>query len=169
MHQRQIIGQVNREGTQSTPQTLPAITRTHTKRARTQIADRPEEQFNSVPSRALPPKGMPNGMILFILLNSKNRRGTSPEMAFPHLAYVGTREIAFLQPCARERRYFRGENCYVSPPDGLTAGQLRCKRAPWLHFAGYLPAKAGEFADKMNSNISLFDMQHTTLPKLLEQ
>ena len=40
----------------------------HTKRARTQIADRPEEQFDSVPSRALPPKGMPNGMILFILL-----------------------------------------------------------------------------------------------------
>lgn len=46
-------------------------------------------------------------------------------MAFPHLAYVRTRGIAFLQPCARERRYFRGENCYTSPPDGLTAGTLR--------------------------------------------
>lgn len=46
-------------------------------------------------------------------------------MAFPHLAYIRTRGIAFLQPCARERRYFRGENCYTSPPDGLTAGTLR--------------------------------------------
>jgi hypothetical protein len=63
--------------------------------------------------------------VYLFYFDSKNRHGTSPKMAFPHLAYVGTRGIAFLQPCARERRYFRGENCCVSPPDGLTAGTLR--------------------------------------------
>lgn len=60
-----------------------------------------------------------------ILFYSKNRYGATPGRAFPHLAYVGTREMPFCNLCARERRYFRGENCYVTPPDGLTAGTLR--------------------------------------------
>nr|DAD99405.1 MAG TPA: hypothetical protein [Microviridae sp. ctX0F7] len=36
-------------------------------------------------------------------------------------------------------------------PNGRDASRLR---APWLHFAGYLPNKFGEFADKMNSETS---------------
>ena len=42
-----------------------------------------------------------------------------------HIWHMLTREMPFCNLCARERRYFRGENCYVTPPDGLTAGTLR--------------------------------------------
>lgn len=46
-------------------QTLPAITRTHTKRARTQIADRPARQFVPVPL-GLSPERYAFGMIYLI-------------------------------------------------------------------------------------------------------
>lgn len=52
-------------GTRPTMQTLPAITRTHTKRARTQIADRPARQFVPVPL-GLSPERYAFGMIYLI-------------------------------------------------------------------------------------------------------
>ena len=60
-----------------------------------------------------------------ILFYSKNRYGATPEMAFPHLAYVGTREMPFCNLCASKDGTFERENYYVTPPDGLTAGTLR--------------------------------------------
>ena len=51
-----------------------------------------------------------------ILFYSKNRYGTTPEMAFPHLAYVGTREMPFCNLCASKDGTFERENCAPKRP-----------------------------------------------------
>lgn len=57
---------------------------------------------------------------------------------------------AFLQPMRFERRYFRARELLryaARRPNGRDASRLR---APWLHFAGYLPNKFGEFDTTKN-------------------
>lgn len=85
-----------------------------------------------------------------ILFYSKNRYGATPGRAFPHLAYIDEGD-AFLQPMRTRKTVLSRRELLryaARRPNGRDAARLR---APWLHFAGYLPAEAGEFADKMNS------------------
>ena len=57
------------------------------------------------------------GMIyLIFLLYSKNRHGATPGRAFPHLAYVGTREMPFCNLCASKDGTFERENCAPKRP-----------------------------------------------------
>lgn len=51
-----------------------------------------------------------------ILFYSKNRYGTTPEMAFPHLAYIRTREMPFCNLCASKDGTFERENCAPKRP-----------------------------------------------------
>lgn len=84
---------------------------------------------------------------------SKNRYGTSPKMAFPHLAYVGTSDIAFLRPkCASKDGTFERENCAPKRPARLPASishprylrQLEAITRPFLTAARlYIPAVLG--------------------------
>lgn len=60
---------------------------------------------------------------------------------------------AFLQPMRTRKTVLSRRELLryaARRPNGRDAARLR---APRLHFAGYLPAEAGEFVDKMNSKL----------------
>ena len=42
-----------------------------------------------------------------------------------HIWHMLTREMPFCNLCASKGGTFERENCFVTPPDGLTAGTLR--------------------------------------------
>lgn len=112
-------------GTRPTMQTLPAITRTHTKRARTQIADRPARRFVPVPL-GLSPERYAFGMIYLIFTLQQKPIWSHAREGVSTSGICWDKGIAFLQPkCASKDGTFERENCYVTPPDGLTAGTLR--------------------------------------------
>lgn len=50
--------------------------------------------------------------------------------------------------CASKDGTFERENCFVTPLDGLNGQDASRLRAPWLHFAMYIPNKFGEFEGK---------------------
>ena len=50
--------------------------------------------------------------------------------------------------CASKDGTFERENCFVTPLDGLNGRDAARLRAPWLHFAGDIPNKFGEFESK---------------------
>ena len=79
-----------------------------------------------------------------ILFYSKNRYGATPGRAFPHLAYVDERDSLFATMRTRKTVLSRRKLLRYAArrPNGRDASRLR---APWLHFAGYLPNKFGEF------------------------
>ena len=53
--------------------------------------------------------------------------------------------------CASKDGTFERENCFVTPLDGLNGRDAARLRAPWLHFAKYIPNKFGEFESKKKS------------------
>ena len=84
-----------------------------------------------------------------ILFYSKNRYGATPGRAFPHLAYVDKGD-AFLQSMRSRKTVLSRRELFryaARRPNGRDASRLR---APWLHFAGYLPNKFGEFDTTKN-------------------
>lgn len=52
--------------------------------------------------------------------------------------------------CASKDGTFERENCFVTPLDGLNGRDASRLRAPWLHFAKYIPNKFGELEGKKN-------------------
>lgn len=60
---------------------------------------------------------MPSAWFIWYLLYSKNRHGATPGRAFPHLAYVGTREMPFCNLCASKDGTFERENCAPKRPE----------------------------------------------------
>ena len=59
---------------------------------------------------------MPSAWFIWYLLYSKNRHGATPGRAFPHLAYVGTREMPFCNLYASKGGTFERENCAPKRP-----------------------------------------------------
>ena len=94
-------------GNPSDIQTWPAITHARTKRARTQIADRPECNSYRFPLALSLLKVCLTAWCLLFYLYSKNRCRPTPEMAFPHLAYIDEGNSLFATITHAERRYFR--------------------------------------------------------------
>lgn len=99
-----------------------------------------------------------------------------------HIWHTLTREMPFCNLCASKDGTFERENCapkrparfrgldlasaISSAPETITRPLLTAAR---MYILAKPVSLSSEFVDKMNSNISLFNMQRTMLLKLLEQ
>lgn len=136
-------------GTRPTMQTLPAITRTHTKRARTQIADRPARQFVPVPL-GLSPERYAFGMIYLIFTLQQKPIWSHAREGVSTSGICWDEGNAFLQPMRSRKTVLSRRKLLryaARRPNGRDASRLR---APWLHSTGYLPNKFGEFDTNKN-------------------
>ena len=83
-----------------------------------------------------------------------------PGRAFPHLAYIRTREMPFCNLCASKDGTFERENCAPKRPARFRGLDLASaiSSSPENHYSAVLDGsadvytgKASEFVDKMNS------------------